>query len=203
MTGQWLAQVARGQPRLPGAKGSCQRVGMSRSLGRAAAALLHGGCGAGSSLRVLGMRGRMLGWQRLLGTPGHIREEGQGGGLPQGDTEQLRAASARPWCRSCSSTASMTTWPTTFWMTASSGKALKTTPPSRKCTSTVSSWGAVTMHQNRDLVEELKKLEIRSARLDKTNDQDSNEGGWPRRGAVGVRVSPPKKPYPFRFPLFR
>uniref|UniRef100_A0A8C6DG52 Glutaredoxin domain-containing protein n=1 Tax=Moschus moschiferus TaxID=68415 RepID=A0A8C6DG52_MOSMO len=58
---------------------------MNRSLGQAAAGLLHCGRGAGSSLQILGVRGRTLGWQRLLGTPRCIGEEGQGGGLPQGD----------------------------------------------------------------------------------------------------------------------
>ena len=85
MTGQWLAQFARGQCRSPGAEGSGQHAGMSRSLGQVAAALLHCGRGAGSGLRILGVRGRTLGQQRLLGTPGRIGEEGQGGALPQGD----------------------------------------------------------------------------------------------------------------------
>ncbi|KAM7225673.1 hypothetical protein CapIbe_023650 [Capra ibex] len=79
--------------------------------------------------------------------------------------------------------ASATMRPTMCWMTPSSSKALKTTPtspPSCKCTSTVSLWWAAgccdvlpQMHQNEDLVEELKKLGIHSTLLDETKEQDS------------------------------
>lgn len=83
MTGQLLAQVARGRGLQP-ARGN------EHVPGPAAAALLHCGHGAGSGLRILGVRGRMLGQQRLLGTPGRIGEEGQGGALPQEDAGAAR-----------------------------------------------------------------------------------------------------------------
>lgn len=85
MTGQLLAQVARGRGLRP-ARGDEQVPGP------AAAALLHCGHGAGSGLRILGVRGRMLGQQRLLGTPGRIGEEGQGGALPQEDAGAARCS---------------------------------------------------------------------------------------------------------------
>ena len=56
------------------------------------------------------------------------------------------------------------------------------------------------MHQNGDLVEELKKLGIRSALLDETKDQDSSEGGGPGRGAVGVKSLTTREALPIRVP---
>ena len=73
---------------------------------------------------------------------------------------------------------------------------------SRKCTSTASPWRAVTMH-HKDLVEELKKLEIRSALLDETKDQDSSEGGGPGRGAVGVKSLTTREALPIRVPTLQ
>ena len=93
------------------------------------------GQGLGGSLQSPSMQ--------LVGAPGRIGEEGQGGGLPQGDA---RAAPVRLQQRIAADPA--TTQPTMCWMSPSSFEALKTTPtgpPSRRCTSTASSWGALTL----------------------------------------------------------
>ena len=92
------------------------------------------GQGLGGSLQSPSMQ--------LVGAPGRIGEEGQGGGLPQGD-----AGVAPVRLQQCIAADPATTQPTTCWKSPSSGEALKTTPtgpPSCRCTSTVSSWGALT-----------------------------------------------------------
>ena len=96
----------------------------------------------------------------------------------RGHRSSPSVASATWWCRFSNSTASATTWPTMCWTTPSSSKAWKTTPTSLsscKCTSTARLLGAgcdilLQMHQNGDMVEELKKLGIYSALLDETKD---------------------------------
>uniref|UniRef100_A0A8C2PAZ6 Uncharacterized protein n=1 Tax=Capra hircus TaxID=9925 RepID=A0A8C2PAZ6_CAPHI len=136
---------------------------------------------------------------QLVGAPGHIGEEGQGGGLPQGDTGEggsgssehldvlvedkvvvfLKGTLEQPQ-RGFSNAVVQILRLHGICYYAAYNVLDDPHPPSCKCTSTASLWWAAgccdvlpQMHQNEDLVEELKKLGIHSALLDETKDQDS------------------------------
>lgn len=97
---------------------------------------------SGPGLRPVGRDERIPGpGMQLVRAPGRIDEEGQGGGLPQGDAG---AAPVQLQQRIAADPA--IAQPTTCWTTPSFGEALKATPgpPSRRCTSMARSGGALT-----------------------------------------------------------